>query len=260
MEKYSEQIKDMIFAGLLAKSEIMKVYSQKFDVEIKSDDSPVTAADLKADAIIREYLGKKYPEYAFLTEESKDNKERLNNDYVFIIDPVDGTADFVDRNDEFTTNIALAYKHEIVAGVVILPAQNYYYYAIKGQGAYKVQNEVITRIHVNEKTEELTVLCSRFHLTDAEKTLIKKHSDKITTVKTFGSSLKPCFIAEGLAEISYRLNDGTKEWDTAAFDIIVTEAGGYVLKPNGEKISYNRENVRNVEGYVVANKKENILL
>src|SRR5574344_961118 len=219
---FEEQLKDMCFAGLLAKTDILNVYAQKFDIKIKEDNSPVTQADLKADQTIRTYLKKKYPDYGFLTEESVDSPERLNKDFVFIIDPLDGTADFCDRNGEFTTNIALCYKHEIVAGVVIIPASNLMYYAIKGQGAYRkntLTNE-IAKIHVSNKTEKLTCLTSRFHLSDEEKNLIKKHNDKIVNVVTAGSSLKACKIAEGSAEISYRISNGTKEWDTAAFEII----------------------------------------
>ena len=258
---FEQEIKEMIIAAKLAREEILKIYQKDFDVEIKSDDSPVTEADKRADFIIKEYLSKKFPNYAFLTEESLDDGSRLNNDYVFIVDPVDVTKDFVAKNGQFTTNIGLAYKHEVVAGVVSIPAADLIYFAHKGAGAFKLENGVTTKIHVNDKVENLTVLTSNFHTTKKELEIIEKYKDVITNVERCGSSIKACRIAEGFAEISYRLSDGTKEWDTAAFDIIVKEAGGVVLKPHDfTSLSYNREDVYNRGGYVIANKKENIKL
>jgi len=257
---FEKELQAAIEAGLRAQKEIMRIYKAGFDVEIKDDNSPVTLADKTADKMIKEYLQNKFPTHAFLTEESLDDLKRLDNDYVWIVDPVDGTKDFVAKDNEFTTNIALSYKHEVVVGVVVIPAQNVYYYALKNQGAFKVENGVTKQIHVNNKREDLTVLSSRFHMSENETNMIKKHEDLIKHVERFGSSLKTCRIAEGLAEISYRLSDGTKEWDTAAMQLIIEEAGGVMLKPNGERIKYNRKDVYNHEGYIVANCKENILL
>ena len=257
---WEKELKEAIFAGLKAKEKILEIYNQGFDVEIKDDNSPVTLADKTADKMIREHLHKMFPEHAFLTEESEDDKARLFNDYVWIVDPVDGTKDFVARDGGFTTNIALAYKHEVVVGVVIVPVTGDIYYATKDGGAFHEVNGVTKKIHVNDKTEDLTVLRSVFHFNANEQALIDKHSDKIKHVEKFGSSLKPCRIAEGLAEITYRISGGTKEWDTAAFQVIVEEAGGFVLEPNGNRLTYNREDVYNRNGYIVVNRKENILL
>ena len=90
--------------------------------------------------------------------------------------------------------------------------------------------------------------------------MMKKHSDKITKIEKWGSALKPCRIAQGLGEISYRLNDGTKEWDTAASQVIVEQAGGVFLRPNKERIMYNRVDVYNHDGYIICNRIENFLL
>ena len=257
---WEKELKEAIIAGLKAKEKIMEIYNQGFDVEIKEDNSPVTIADKTADAIIREHLKKIFPDYAFLTEESEDDKSRLLNDYVWIIDPVDGTKDFVAKDGGFTTNIALAYKHEVVVGVVVAPATGDLYYATKGGGAFHELNGKKEKIHVSDKIDDLTVLTSVFHFNEKEQALIEKHSDRIKHTKKFGSSLKACKIAEGLAEITYRMSAGTKEWDTAAFQIIVEEAGGYVLEPDGSRLMYNREDVYNRKGYIVINRKENILL
>lgn len=259
---WNKELEAAIKAGLAAKEKIMEIYNHGFEVEIKSDHSPVTLADKTADKMIREALAKEFPEYGFLTEESEDNLERRKKDCIWIVDPVDGTKDFVAKNGEFTTNIALAYKGEAVLGVVVLPAFDTYYYAVKGQGAYKVtKNGKPERIHVNDKTDDLTVLCSNFHLSDLDKAVIKKHEDRIKHVKQFGSSIKTCKIAEGSAELSYRMTNGTKEWDTAAMQVVIEEAGGCLLKLDTlEPIRYNREDVYNREGYIVVNRKENILL
>ena len=258
---WEKQLQAAIEAGNLAKVKILEVYHTHFNVEIKEDDSPVTLADKYADKIIREHLHKLFPEYAFLTEESEDDRNRLLNDFVWIVDPVDGTKDFVARDGGFTTNIALCYKHQIVVGVVVVPLTGEIYYASKGNGAYydNGKGEVV-KIHVNDKLEDLTVLRSVFHFSEKEQEVINRHSDKIKHMEKFGSSLKPCRIAQGLAEITYRMTPGTKEWDTAACDCIVKEAGGIFVKPDGSEMMYNREDVYNREGYIICNRKENILL
>lgn len=258
---FEKELTEMLNVAKQAMKNIMFYYNTGFHTEIKSDNSPVTEADKTTDVLIKKYLSNLFPTYSFLTEESEDNLARLQNDCVFIVDPLDGTKDFVSKDDEFTCNIAFSYKHEVVAGVVALPSTGEIYYASKGNGAFKIEkNGEVKRIHVSDKDEDLTCLISVFHNKEEETNVIKKHSDKITHVEKKGSSIKACFIAEGKAEISYRLSNGTKEWDTAAFQIVVEEAGGYVLKLNGEKMYYNREDVYNREGYVIVNKKSNILL
>ncbi len=257
---WEKELQVAIEAAKLAIPGIMEIYNTSFDVEIKDDNSPVTAADKGADAVIRKYLKKHFKDYALLTEESEDNFERLNNDYLWIVDPVDGTKDFVAKDGEFTTNIGLAYKGNVVVGVVSIPTTGDIYYASKGNGAYHLYpNGEITKIHVNDRTSNLTFLTSRFHVTDNEKDYIKEHGDKITNVERYGSAIKACRIASGLAEISVRFTNGTKEWDTAASQCVVEEAGGLFIKPNGEPLTYNRKDVYNREGYFILNRVENKL-
>lgn len=257
---WEKELSAAINAGLLAQKKILEIYHQGFDVEIKEDNSPVTVADKSADRIIREILSKEFPSYAFLTEESDDDLSRLDNDYVWIVDPVDGTKDFVAKDDEFTTNIALAFKHELVVGVVIVPARDEIYFASKGNGAfYQKVGQKPVQIHVNDKLTNLTLLTSVFHFTKEEADVIERHKDVVTKVIKKGSSLKPCLIAKGEAEITLRSSPNTKEWDTAASQIIVEEAGGIFVEPDGNKITYNRKDVYNRKGYIVANRKENLL-
>jgi 3'(2'), 5'-bisphosphate nucleotidase len=255
-------LEDAYQACLIASKEILAVYQTNFTFEHKEDASPVTIADQKADLLIRQYLKERYPTFGFLTEESSDDFSRLNNPYVWLVDPIDGTKDFIAKNDEFTINIALVHRQQVVVGLVHIPAKHETYYAIKGAGSFYRFQQQDVRIHVNDKLNDLTVLTSRFHLQKQEEDVIKKYQQlgKIMRVETFGSALKACRIAHGQAEISYRLSPGTKEWDTAASDLIVTEAGGFFIKPNKEKYWYNRQDVRNIEGYLILNRLENFLL
>lgn len=254
------ELKRALEVAQIVRPQIMEIYEGDFEVEIKEDNSPVTQADLLADKIITEFLSFHFPTYAFLTEESEDNPSRFTNDYVWIIDPIDGTKDFVGKDGEFSVNIALSYKHEIVLGVILAPVTNVVYYATKGQGAFKIEKGLTSPIHVNNKLNNLTVVTSRYHLHQTEKNMIAKHADKISHQVTIGASLKACIIAEGKAELSYRFSDGTKEWDIAPGQIIVEEAGGIFVKPDLTRYSYNRKDVRNREGYIITNRKENILL
>lgn len=240
---------------------ILEIYnSNELGVEIKEDNSPVTKADKAADKIIREYLHEHFPHYALLTEESLDDKSRLNNDYVWIVDPIDGTKEFVAHSGEYTVNIGLAYKHETVLGVIIIPVTGEIYYASKGKGAFYVKDGKTQKIHCNSKTNDITTLVSRFHSNADEQAMIKKHSDRIKHQKIVGASIKGCVIAKGDAEMSYRFSSNTKEWDTCAMQAIVEEAGGLILKFDGEPIRYNREDVYNRGGYVICNCKENFLI
>ena len=257
---WEEQLEAAIEAGVKAIKGILEIYNTDFSVEIKDDNSPVTMADKNADKVIRDYLHKKFPTYAFLTEESTDDVSRLDNDFVWIVDPVDGTKDFVAKDGGFTTNIALAYKHEAVVGVVVVPLTGEVYFAAKGLGAFYRKDGLTKRIHVNDKIENITVYKSVFHSKPNEDAVIEKHSDKIAKIEKWGSALKACRIAHGLGELTYRLSDGTKEWDTAASQVIIEQAGGVFLTPARERIMYNRVDVHNREGYVICNRIENFLL
>lgn len=255
---WEKQLAVAIKAGELAKREILKIYKTDFSVETKSDKSPVTIADKTADKLIREILKKAYPTYGFLTEESQDDKKRLENDYVWIVDPLDGTYNFVNHNDEFTINIALAYKHKVVLGVIIIPVTNEIYYATKLGGAFYAHEGSVSEIHVSRNSKFLRVLLSRSHHSDKEENILKKYGPCIIERKYVGAAIKACKIAKGEAELSIGLNNKTKEWDTAACQILVKEAGGVYIEPHGTSLKYNREDVTNQKGYVMSNCKKNI--
>lgn len=258
---FEKELEIAIKAAKEASKVVLDVYHSKdLGVEIKEDNSPVTKADKASDELIRKMLNENFPTYAMLTEESSDDKARLNNDYVWIVDPVDGTKDFVARNGEFTINIGLSYKHKAVVGVILIPVTGEIYYASKDNGAFYFDGKKEVKIHSNSKTNDLTALLSRFHLSDTEKDWLNRHSDKIKHQKTVGSSIKGCHIARGIAEIHCRFSSNTKEWDTCAMQCIVEESGAFLLKFNGEPITYNREDVYNRGGYVICNCRENFLI
>lgn len=260
MKQWEQELAAAIHAAQEARQVIMDVYQQDFSVTMKEDHSPVTLADQKADELIRRFLQKQFPTHAFLTEESQDHLTRLENPYCWIVDPVDGTKDFVAKDDEFTTNIALAYHNRIVVGVVSIPARQEIYYAVQGQGAYFMDAMGnITPIHVNQKMKDLTMLSSRFHVSTAELEYLEKHRDIIMHHAHFGSAIKACRIAHGKAELQFHIGPGTKEWDTAASQIIVEEAGGlYIDAKTHQPFLYNQKDVYHHDGFIVANRVENI--
>lgn len=255
---WEKQLAVAIKAGELAKRAILDVYKSHFDVKIKKDKSPVTEADKKADKIISEYLKSAYPTYAVLSEESEDNQSRLNNDYVWIVDPLDGTTNFVNKNDEFTINIALVYKHKVVVGVVIIPVTGEIYYATNHGGAFYSINGTVKEIHVSRNSESLRVLLSRSHHSKHEEEIYKRMGSRISKRTYVGAAIKACLIAKGEAELSICLNDKTKEWDTAAPQIILKEANGVFLDSKGSWMTYNRKDTGNKNGYVMSNKRKNI--
>ena len=242
---------------------ILEIYnSDDFGVEIKEDQSPVTKADKAADKKIREILSEAFPLYSFLTEESIDDKSRLKNDYVWIVDPIDGTKDFVGKNGEFSVNIGLSYKHKAVVGVILIPVTGEIYYGVEGLGSFYLKNKDAkpVQIHVNNKTKDLTAFTSNFHHNQHEIDMLKKHSDVIKKEIHVGSTIKGCLIACGKGEYHYRYSSNTKEWDTCAMQVVVEQAGGFILKFDGTPIRYNREDVYNRDGYIICNRKENFLL
>lgn len=260
-DMWKKELEEMKKAALKAEEKILEIYETPFSVDTKEDNTPVTAADLAADKMIRDHLHKAFPSYGFLTEESVDTEERLTNDYVFIIDPVDGTHEFVKRSGGFSTNIALAYKGEIVASVINIPAKHKLYSAVLGQGAFLEEpGAEKKRIHVSNRTKKnLRLLVSVNFYSDKEKAFTEKHKELWEKVIPLGASSKFCEIAEGNAELAIRYSSGTKEWDTAAGDLIITEAGGVFLDPNGKRFSYNKKDVYNHDGYLVANSLENLV-
>lgn len=236
---------------------ILKVYNQTDDLEVikKGDDSPVTAADHAAHDVIVAELARTYPQVPIFSEESGgiDYQERENWDEFWLVDPLDGTKEFINRTGEFTVNIALIQNREPVLGVVTVPLKNEAYIAAKGVGAFKVlDHEPWQEIHTREvNQDQLIVVGSRRHGAEALDGLIEKFSKDFAQVEmaNMGSSLKFCLIAEGKADIYPRLAP-TSEWDTAAAQAVLMEAGGVVLDVDFQPLRYNKgESVLNPHFY-----------
>ena len=259
---YEKELNAMLSAVRLAAKHIMSVYATDFAVEIKSDDSPVTLADKGADEILRKTLAESFPDYGFLTEESKDTGERKTKEFVFIIDPVDGMSDFVAKDGQFCTNVALARNGEVVVGVIHLPASGISYYAVKGEGSYRLEpGKEAVRIHVSDREKNLRAMRSISHCNEKEQAFYATHASSFEPeITPVGAAYKFCLIAEGNKDFFYRSGAGTKEWDVASGDLILSEAGGIMVEPSGKPFTYNRDDVYNRNGYVMANKKENLFL
>ena len=259
--EYHQELKTLLSLAESCSSIIMGYYRLGFQVEIKDDNSPVTTADKASDQLIRDTLLKEYPSYGLLTEEDKDDKSRLNKDLVFIIDPLDGTSDFVEKDNEFAVNLALTYKGVPVLGVVAIPYCGDIYFAVKGKGSFlKKKDKMIQKIHVSYKTKDLKVLRSVFHFNEKLQNLYKNKGDLITSIVPCGSALKACKIAAGQAEVCYAVGNGTKEWDTCAPQLIVEEAGGIYTDNLNEVMKYNRDDVYNHHGFTILNREENNIL
>lgn len=239
---------DIIQLAKQAGKAIMEIYQKDFDVYDKSDASPLTEADLAAHKILVEGLSQLTP-FPVLSEESSDEikEERLKWEEYWLIDPLDGTKEFIKKNGEFTVNVALIQHGKPTFGVVYAPALDILYIGDKEGGAFKQEgNKKQEKISVRpkpEKTADFIIVGSRSHQSDEFKAFIQDFPG--AEIVSMGSSLKLCLVAEGKADIYPRLGL-TSEWDTAAAHAIVEAAGGQVLQAEKNKpLQYNKENLLN---------------
>jgi len=239
-------IEDVKTIAQEAGNAIMGIYRKDFSIDYKDDKSPLTEADLKANEIICNNLQKLYPDIPVISEENKqaEYKTRKNWDYYWCIDPIDGTKEFIKKNDEFTVNIALICKNKPILGVVYAPAINEMYSAKEGEGAFKNNQKLPLKIN-NHPEKELHVVASKSHLSDETQEFIDTLETQKVIQVSKGSSLKLCMVATGEADIYPRLAP-TMEWDTAAADAVVREAGKMTYNfENKESVVYNKENLLN---------------
>lgn len=250
MNSYQSLIDPLCKIAIDAGNAILEVYhaSEGVQIEKKADDSPLTQADKASNSVICEGLQKLPFQFPIVSEENKmvPFETRKNYEQYWLIDPMDGTKEFIKRNGEFTVNIALVKNNSVVLGVVYVPVSGCLYWAVKGIGAFKIVNKQQIRLKVAEFTfsdEGLKVICSRSHLNEETRKFIEKLNDPVLISK--GSSLKFLELAEGKAHLYPRVAP-TMEWDTAAAQIILEEAGGKVLQFNTDKsLIYNKEDLLN---------------
>ncbi|MFC2114017.1 3'(2'),5'-bisphosphate nucleotidase CysQ [Bacteroidota bacterium] len=245
------RISDLISIAKEAGDKILEVYHSKseyWEVSVKSDASPLTLADKLSNEVINRRLLEKFPEIPIISEENKEIpfEDRKHYDLFWLVDPLDGTKEFIKRNGEFTVNIALIEHQQAVGGIVYVPCQEKMYYAQQGKGAFIIENGITFPLHAHEYSlaqEKLVIVASRSHMNDETIQYISQFKHAETT--SIGSSLKLLLVAEGKAHIYPRLGP-TMEWDTAAAHAIVQEAGGSVVRyEDNNPLIYNKENLLN---------------
>lgn len=223
-----------------AGNKVMQVYDNGFEIAQKTDMSPVTTADLASHKIITQGLSKLQPLLPVISEEEEHLPFETRSSWTryWLVDPLDGTREFIKRNDEFSINIALIYYHKPVLGVVYSPAERLSYYACHGKGAYRKEADAqAIRIHTRETPLACpTVVGSRSHATPSFLSFLRKLGSH--KLRRRGSALKSCMVAEGSADIYPRFGP-TSEWDTAAAQCIVEEAGGHLTDLHMQAIRYN---------------------
>ncbi len=256
-------LSEMLAAVIQAGEEILRIYYSEFDVSNKADTSPVTLADTSAHEIIQNCLSASFP---ILSEEGNSVPYQVRSRWhtFWLVDPLDGTKEFISRNGEFTVNIALIENREPVMGVVLAPALGKIYFGQKQTGSFmtcfnpqqaiavdEILNRAV-RLPCAANSRPFTVVASRSHLSPETKAYVdslRKHHGDLQFLSA-GSSLKMCLVAEGRADVYPRLSP-TMEWDTAAGHAIAVCAGKSVISyHSGQPLTYNKPDLRN-EWFVV---------
>jgi 3'(2'), 5'-bisphosphate nucleotidase len=246
MHDFTALAKELLPVVARAGAAIMQVYGAAFSVQRKDDNSPLTLADLESQRVIIEGLKRITPDVPILSEESATAPwtQRQTWPELWVVDPLDGTREFVKRNGEFTVNVALIVQHEPLLGVVAAPALGLTYWGVRGVGAFSVDlGGEQRRIHTVPPQHPLRVVGSRSHASGETAAYLARLGPHVITA--MGSSLKFCLLAEGKAELYPRFG-ATSEWDTAAGQAVLEAAGGHVTRMDGHRLRYNcRESVIN---------------
>ena len=234
-----------------AGNEILKIYDTTFEVEIKDDNSPLTIADKKSHQIIEKGLNNLFPNIPILSEEgiSIDYSQRSKWKKYWLIDPLDGTKEFVKKNGEFTVNIALIENGKSIFGSVYAPYTKELFWAHKGMGSWKSLNKKkANKLCVSKSLSKKRIVISRSHPNNLVQSFINQFNNY--ELIRMGSSLKLCIIAEGKADVFMRIGI-TGEWDTGASQCIVSEAGGSIAAANFEPLTYNQRHSLENPDFVV---------
>jgi 3'(2'), 5'-bisphosphate nucleotidase len=258
----NDLIPSLLKIAYVAGDKIMEIYGsgEDFNIETKSDDSPVTKADKASNVIICAGLQELDVNWPIVSEENKaiPFEERNAFEYYWLVDPLDGTKEFIKRNGDFTVNIALIHKNEAILGVVGVPALGEMYWAVKGSGAYMEKEGVASPLKIDStfdlKDTGLNVVCSRSHVTKpTQEYLDKLNNPNLVPV---GSALKFLILAKGDAQLYPRMGP-TMEWDIAPAQIVLEEAGGTVIDEESKlPMRYNKENMLNPYFIAYAKKLE----
>jgi 3'(2'), 5'-bisphosphate nucleotidase len=245
------------FAAELARQAgevVLRFYGEGVRVEWKGKNDPVTAADREANALIVDALAREFPGDGILAEESADDRRRLSRERLWVVDPLDGTREFVDRNGEFVVMIALCDHGRPVAGAIFHPTTSTLLRARAGGGAWAEDSAGVQRLHVSARNDltDFRLLVSRSHrsakLDAVRAALGLTHEEPCGSV-----GLKMARLARGDADLYVHMGGGTKEWDLGAPEILIREAGGTLTDIHGATIPYNREDVRTPTAFVASN-------
>ena len=240
-------LEDLVDISRKAGNEILDVYKDSFEITLKEDLSPLTDADKRSNEVIISKLKSIYPGIPILSEEEKEVQfsARKSWEMFWLIDPLDGTKEFVKRNGEFTVNIALIKNQLPIAGVVYAPTKNIFWYGAENIGSYKLEEgSKAKRIEVNQSTDSpVKVVTSRSHPSAKLESYLKRFSEY--EIVHMGSSLKICLVADGTAHVYPRLGP-TMEWDSGAGHAVLKFAGGELLDTETSvELKYNKEILRN---------------
>lgn len=247
-----EWVEVAIEAAKSAGEEILKIYHADFEVYTKKDESPVTTADLASNKTIQEYLIQ--TQIPILTEEEDFGSYELRKDLplLWLVDPLDGTKEFISKEKDFAINIALIQHNKPIFGLIYIPFKREVYYAMHGEGAFLLKGNDKIKLPLNSRNDKYVFLKSRSHpdskLEEYIGKLKRKHTD--LDVRIVGSSVKFCEIALGNADEYTRFNP-TMEWDTAAGQVLMNEIGKQLIDlSTGKEMVYNRKNLKN-NGFTV---------
>ena len=242
---------DVVDAIIQAGEKVREIYDTDFEVNKKDDNSPITKADLESNKILRAVLEK--TGIPILSEEDVDDKSRLASEKVWIVDPLDGTQDFVNRTGEFTILVGLVENHVPVMGLVYLPIKKILYFAEKGMGAFCYDLNEWRKISVRrvEEISSCLALVSRHHLSGKEKKILDHLG--ITNTATIGSTLKVMEISSGRGDVYLTTTNKMSQWDTCASWCVISEAGGKMTDISGNDLIYNTEIVKHENGLLVTN-------
>ncbi|MEC9291236.1 MAG: 3'(2'),5'-bisphosphate nucleotidase CysQ [Pseudomonadota bacterium] len=247
------QAETLLEITLAAGLKILEYYKDdNLAVESKEDDSPVTLADKAGNDVIEQALAQHFPDIFIVSEENAESHAAdAVGETFFLVDPLDGTKEFINKRDQFTVNIGVVHKGQPIGGVVHAPALNESFVACD-EGAFKVIDGTWSEISVREVPESgLTAVVSKNHLD--EKTVSYMEAFTVAERKSYGSSLKFCRVAEGEADIYPRFGR-TMEWDTAAAHAVLLKAGGAMVEPDGTAFVYGKDGLDNPRGFIAAGK------
>lgn len=255
-KKYTSILDKVLIVARDAAAAIMEVYTNKnYLTQSKADKSPVTQADLKAHHILEEGLSKINRGIPVLSEEGPEIPFEVRKHWsrVWLVDPLDGTKEFIKGSQDFTVNIALIEHHQPILGVVVAPALQHYYWAYRGQGAYFQEGEnPPIKISVRSEIQEpIKVAISRSHSSNKAKWKALMEQFKNVEFVFRGSALKICLVARGEVDLYPRLGP-TGEWDTAAGQCILEAAGGKLVDLWGRSFKYNARETLVNEGFFAA--------